>query len=285
MKKQHIILALSTLIILAMMASCSSEPPLIQSLSASDSTLKPAESAVLRCVVEDTAGITYQWQTNIGSIEEMGDSARWTAPDFAWVNTTANVTVIASGENGEAAADTATIELTVEVYFQTLDATDDTYANSAHPSNTYGDEDFLLVGYEGSDVAYFRTFIRFLTPTIPSGETFRRARLKLYREYSPTDDLEMLLYSISNDWQGGSLNWNNQPNISPSSFTAYTDTVVDVGTFYIDVTPAVRNWISGTDNYGIMIRATDESSSAGRRDFGSKEGDASKRPVLEVVSW
>ncbi len=283
MKKSSILSMLGAVIIIAALASCSSEPPLIQSLTASDSTLKPAETTVLHCVVEDSTEITYQWQADIGAIEEMGDSAVWTAPNFVWATSTATVSVIATNSETEA-ADTASIELEVKVTYLTLDAADDTYAYSFDPASSFGNAPFILVGFE-PDNEYFRTFIRFLTPTIPSGETFRRARLKLYREYAPTQSLEMSLFAITGDWQGGSLNWNNQPNTSSTSFTTYTDTLVDVGALYFDVTHAVQNWIAGTDNYGIMIRATDENSSAGRRDFVSKEGDAAKRPVLEIVSW
>jgi len=262
---------------------CSKPTPVsITDLNAGDTILVPEQSTILHCVVEDTAGVTYSWSATLGTIEGMGDSARWTAPDVLWSTTRDTVTVTAT--NADAMSDTAQIELTVEVTFLTLDATDDTYAYSADQSSSFANASFILVGFEPSD-GYFRTFIRFLTPTISSGETFRRARLKLYREYAPTDELEMLLYSISDDWQGGSLNWNNQPNTSSTSLGTYKDTLVDVGAIYIDVTHAVQNWIAGTDNYGIMIRAKDETSSAGRRDFGSKEGDASKRPALEVVSW
>lgn len=276
--------AISVFVIVAGLVVCSKPMPVnITDFYASDTLLVPEQSIILHCVVEDTAGITYSWSATLGTIEGMGDSALWTAPDFLWSTASDTVTVIAANE--DAVSDTAQIELTVGVTFLTLDATDDTYAYSAYPTNTYGDGEFLLVGYEESEYGYFRTFIRFMNPEIPSGETFRRARLKLYREYAPSDTLEMLMYSISNEWQGGNLNWNNQPNTSQSSFASYRDTIVDVGTFYVDISAAVRNWISGTDNYGIMIRAKDETSSAGRRDFGSKDGDVSKRPALEVVSW
>lgn len=278
------LLIISSFAIVVGLVVCSKPTPVnITELNAGDTVLVPGQNTILHCIVEDTTGVTYSWSASLGTIEGMGDSATWTAPDFLWSTTVDTVTVIATNKDSE--SDTAIIELTVEVSFNAYDATDDTYAYSAYPSNSYGDGEYLLVGYEESEDGYFRSFIRFLTPPIPSGESFRRARLKLYREYFPTDTLYMLFYSISSDWQGGSLNWNNQPNTSSSSFAAYTDTIAAVGTFYVDVTPAVQNWIAGINNYGIMIRAKDEIPSAGRRDYGSKDGDASKRPALEVVSW
>jgi hypothetical protein len=276
------LLIISSFAIVAGFVVCSKPTPVnITELSAGDTILVPEQSTILHCVVEDTAGVTYSWSAVEGTITGMGDSATWTAPDFLWSTKKDNVMVIAT--SADSLSDTAIIELTVEVNFQALDATDDTYTLSTDSTDDFSTAQYMLVGYDAGWQGYYHTFVKFQDLVVPAGETFKRARVKLWREYSEGDNCNIGIYKITDSWQGASV----KPGSEPSAIyiSSYLDTVTEVGYVYFDVTTIVQDWRTGQPNNGIMLRAKEETVTASRRDFGSREADASKRPALEVVSW
>lgn len=280
MKRRLIII--SACAIIAGFISCAKPSPVnITELTADETTLKPEQTTVLHCLVDDTTGVTYSWSASLGTIEGLGDSAVWTAPEFLW--TTAYDTVRIVATNAESLSDTASIELTVEVNFQSLDANDDTYTLSIDSASSFSTAQYILVGYDPGWQGFFHAFIKFQDPVIPSGETFKRARIKLWREYSEGDNCNIAVYQITQDWQGVNV----KPGSEPSSLynTSYLDTASQVGYLYFDITSIVQNWRTGQPNNGIMLRAKEETVTAGRRDFKSREAEASRRPALEVVSW
>ncbi len=276
------LLIISTFAIVAGLVVCTKPGPVnITSLSASDSTLKPVGITTLHCTVEDTTGVTYSWSASLGTITGMGDTASWKAPDFVWSTTTDTVTVIAT--NADSLSDTAIIELTVEVNFQSLDATDDTYTLSIDSTSDFSTAQYILVGYDAGWEGYYHAFVKFQDAIIPSGETFRRARVKLWREYSEGDNCEIGIYQITDSWQGVNVKPGSEPSAIYNS--SYLDNITEVGYLYFDITSIVQDWRTGQTNNGIMLRAKDETVTASRRDFKSREAEAAKRPALEVVSW
>ena len=289
MNIRRISMGLMMLALLLFLTFCEERLITIIELRATDSSLAPGEGTMLYCEVEtSTEGeITYVWEADIGSIESMGDSARWTAPDdMTWTNQTATITLTVEDEADNIHSETLNLEIAITR--QDIQAEEDTYTFSYSPDTSYEDGEFLNVGFDeswGIQEAFFHTWISFPTPTIPSGETLYGARLRLYREYGEGEEMEIEIYLPRDDWQADGLTWNTEPDAD--DFAMISDNTTDVGSFYITLTSLVEDWIEGSrDNHGLMLRVSDETDYTHRfRNYGSMEGVDSKRPALDVVSW
>ncbi|MBN2380991.1 DNRLRE domain-containing protein [candidate division WOR-3 bacterium] len=274
---------------LSVMVFCEEGELEIEGPTVEDATLAPGESTILHCDVAGASGeVTYAWEAseNQETIENMGDSARWTAPDFVWGTTTVTITVTA--EDAEGNTGEGSVDIEVQVNGREIAPSEDTYTFSYVPDTSYEGGEFLRVGYDDSwesQDAFFHAWFWFPTPGIPAGETLHGARLRLYREYGEGEEIEIEIYLPRDDWQAEGLTWNNEPDAD--DFAMISDNTTDVGYFYITLTSLVQDWIDGArDNYGIMLRVLDETDYTHRfRDYGAIEGTQSKRPALEVVSW
>lgn len=258
-------------------------------LTADAAAVSPGASTVLRCDVDNPQGLelVFDWSVDVGSIQELGDTAVWTAPeDFTWSDYIVTVSIAVSDPDGNIEEDN--IDLQVDVSSQAEYANEDTYTFSYSPDLSYASGEFLRVGFDsdwGTNDAFFHAFLMFPTPIIPSGEELRGARLRLWREYSEGDEMELEIYLPLENWSAEGLSWNTEPDAV--DFAMISDNNTDVGYFYITLTSLVEEWLDGSrNNYGLMLRVSDETDYTHRyRDYGAMEGAQSKWPALEVVSW
>lgn len=262
--------------------------PEITNVRADDPAIAPGATTVLHCEVDnpDSATLTYVWEADDGTIQNLGDSAVWTAPDdMTWTSYTVTVTVTVGDEAGNTDADN--LDLQVAVTSQTVYADEDTYTFEHDPDTNYADVIEMMVGHSDNYPGeFFRGFLRFATPAISDGESLQGARIHLTREWGMGEECQLAIELITEDWQGSSVTWNTAP--TSENWVTINDDVSDKGAFYFEVTSLVADWLDGSrDNYGFMLRLNDESGSdeAFRSYVTIEDADENERPVLEVVSW
>ena len=278
-----------SMIVLGSLVLCEPGGAQIVRIIPDKSELVPGDSTFLHSEIDnpEASELEYAWEADAGTIENMGDSARWTAPDFLWMDSTATITLTI--EDAEGNIDDEDVSLEVQVNRQELEATDDTYTFEHDPGNNYADEIEMMVGHsEDYPGEFFHGFARFPTPTIPEGEELQGARIHLTREWGMEEDCWLDLYLINENWQGSNVTWNNEPEVEPLAFLSINDNSSDKGAFYIRIDDLVEDWIyEGADNYGFMLRLNDESGAdqSFRSYVTIEDSDSEEHPVLEVVSW
>ena len=177
----------------------------------------------------------------------------------------------------------------------------DTYINQDTPDEPRGLYKFFFVGE--NEVAYIYT----PTPTIPQGGKLGTASLKLhyfYKDHVTTGYVDFTANRVADFyWNQESMTWNNvvynPSNVTKPNYSTYglVPTAEDVAVrvhatlgatssspkpVYVNVTNAVRQWISGTEiNKGIGLLYQQSSSNRSVM-FRSTEGHVNYRPVLEV---
>ncbi|MBE6146426.1 MAG: RHS repeat protein, partial [Firmicutes bacterium] len=151
----------------------------------------------------------------------------------------------------------------------------DTYISSSR--TTTGEEDKIKIGVEkinGNNVIH-RALLKFDLPKIPSSYTLVNATLNMigyYDEnYSEQNSNTMIaIHQITSDWLTTSPTWANMANGYKESIENYFHATRSSGTIsgntltvepklsQIDVTDLVQRWYNNEPNYGLMLKAVDE---------------------------
>ncbi len=143
----------------------------------------------------------------------------------------------------------------------------------------------MRCGYSGSMSANTRTFIQFPTlQSVISQKIITSATIKAWEWDNSPPYAIMTFYRVTGSWSPSSITYNNQPG--NSSFSCGTSTATGSASHTWDVKRVVAWWANGTySNYGIMLRATVESSSVYNRVdlYGSRTTATSYRPYLAVT--
>ena len=102
MGQKQVGMILVLLSVLLFVLFCELPGPEIERVTADDPSLAPGESTILHCDVYNPAGgeLIYVWQADTGKIENLGDRARWTAPESVTSNLIVTITVTVSDEQG-----------------------------------------------------------------------------------------------------------------------------------------------------------------------------------------
>jgi hypothetical protein len=150
----------------------------------------------------------------------------------------------------------------------TVDSEKDTFI--AEPVALPG-EDLLMV----SDVPVTRTWLQFDISAIPESSFINLAVLSLsVSEFKdPLDNMTIRAYPVS-DRQ--TLDYETSPYASSNLFTGK-----ELAEF--NITTLVQNWITGTENEGILLKPYLEYSSLSQALFYSSAADSSHRPALKIV--
>jgi hypothetical protein len=137
------------------------------------------------------------------------------------------------------------------------------------------------------------------TPSIPATATVRVATLRLYASVLPANCRTLDIFRVTSSWTEAGVTWNNQPfgtTINNPAQSARTDSF-DAGTpgscenkavGYVTgatVTSDVAAFVTGTANYGWMIRDDSEDSNQPRTTtFSAKNlGTLAQAPQLVVT--
>lgn len=171
----------------------------------------------------------------------------------------------------------------------------DAWVNESSPTQNNGDATTLDVTSRDSS-RNKRALIKFDTSSISATSTITKATLRLYMTSAPSNDRTYQLYRITSaDWvegdggtnnnPAGEVRWDNQPTSSlAATTTAHTGTSNGVWIEF-DVTSDVTAFLSGTANYGWLLKDSVESESSTVRTgtFRSREnGTQNQRPQLVV---
>ena len=152
------------------------------------------------------------------------------------------------------------------------------------PDTNYGVHYEIAAGRAVLDT--LRTYIQFNLDEIPDDVIITDADLGLYYYESVGGSLvvEVGAYRVLQSWNEGGITWNNQPNCANTPrFVRAVPAAVSNGFVYWSLDDLVIDWLDGTvQNYGVMLRAVDESVVQAWKGFYSSDAIASELPKLTV---
>ena len=125
---------------------------------------------------------------------------------------------------------------------------------------------------------------------LPTSAKVQRATLELYAYQANSTGNSLSAYQVLRVWKATTatykLPW-SQPGLAPGADFAATpigtSTVSGAGWLSVDVTTAVRGWLAGSANRGLMLRLDGGNPAAHYRVYLAEASDASLRPRLSVV--
>jgi len=179
----------------------------------------------------------------------------------------------------------------------------DTYLRSGGPNQNQGTDTFLRVQQSGSNRSLVRFDSTAITSAVGSGSV-ASARLELYIQANGnnwgSDGRTVDVHRLTANWSEPGATWNCGIDTNPANSSADcnpqwaggqfadepSDTVLHTnglaGWISFDVTADVRSFLSGTANYGWIVKKTDEGQS-GQADYTSREGTADHAPRLVLT--
>jgi RHS repeat-associated protein len=162
----------------------------------------------------------------------------------------------------------------------------DTFVSSAYPNTNY--DRFwesslgyysIKVGYydstTGWNYGYFKQDLSALKGAIVDNATFYAYTSHSYYTNTPT---EVDINEVGQDWNPGTLTWNNKPF---TSGTIATDSVYRGQWAEFNVTNTVKDWINGTKpNYGFIMHTNGNGQTYWKKFYASENN--TNQPVLDV---
>ena len=171
-----------------------------------------------------------------------------------------------------------------------FDNPDDTWASTANKTAVHPGDTTLFAGTDNLGTTRYRSFVRFNGNSEPwEGQTIISATLSLRNHYSLGTDCvgtAVQVTRITQPWEPGSLNWNNQPTPSytyaANNSNRYGGSTGCPSTDMVwDVTGMVQEMASWAPNYGFRIAGVNESLNQSYRRFRAA-GYGSTKPRLWV---
>ena len=156
----------------------------------------------------------------------------------------------------------------------------DTYVSSDNPTTTYYLNNYFHAGFL-SGYGTLRSYIRFkYLPSLPPGAKINNAYLKMFMYLSSTYGTTVDIHNVEQFWQAASVTWYNQPIVNNTPFiSTYSSTPNTEWPF--NITSLLENWYKGeTPNYGVMIKASNESSA--KLSFFSGEAAGNPKPKITI---
>ena len=182
---------------------------------------------------------------------------------------------------------TVSVAATVPVSTCTLGSTADTYADQSllQSGTNFGTATTVRVR-SAQTLALVpenrRAFVRFDVAScgIPAGARVKTASLDLYLGTAPAASRTYDVHRIESSWVETGLTWSAQPSWTATPTGSFTAGAV--GTRSTDVASDVSSFVSGTTNYGWVIKdATENSATSYEGSFNAREA-ASQRPSLAI---
>jgi lysophospholipase L1-like esterase len=229
-------------------------------------------------------GVTWNtqptWNSAVLATSGTASSGTWvsiTLPANA-INTAGNTSLglryTASGSNAQFASQEDTAhdpQLTID-YAPQLDASSDTYIDSAHTNSNYGSTNPLWATSSGT-----RTFLRFNTNgSIPSGSTLTSAFLRIYVTNNSVTTGGFEVHPEDGSWAESSTTWSNQPTWN-STVLATSNTPTSGSWVTVSLPTSA---ISTNSNTSFALRYTVSGANA---QLASRE-DSARKPQL-ILAW
>ncbi len=166
----------------------------------------------------------------------------------------------------------------------------DSFIESRGPTTNYDASRTLRVSDDGSVTA----LLRFDVSVVPSKAEVVEAKLELYVDVS-AQNLSLSAFEVARSWASKEADWRKARNGNPWGAPGCNDTATDrtsapvaaaaltagKGWRSIDVTAAVRRWVSGQANNGLVLRGQG-GTSATYVFLSSEHTSASGRPKLTI---
>ncbi|WP_411681918.1 DNRLRE domain-containing protein [Clostridium thailandense] len=136
----------------------------------------------------------------------------------------------------------------------------DSYVSSAASTTNYGSEVILKVG-RGASSGVTRSYIKFKLPTdkLTTGDMVIAGYLDLWMAAQNNDVRQINVHKVLSDWDEGSITWNNVPAVDNDKIQDYNLVKGNWGTQMTwDITRVVKYWLASGENYGIMLKNSDE---------------------------
>ncbi len=264
------------ILLFAIFSGCNGTTPVINSFFASPSAIVAGDSTTLSWTVTDADSVTIDY--GIGTVALTG---------ITTVNPTTDTTYTLIATSS-AAPVIATVTVTV-VPIETLilqpgSEGKDAYVMDIFSEDNFGDIIFLSVGV--FTVPFARSYLQFDLSPIPPEAVILDANLGLYYDSSyELTSLPIDLYEVTESWEENTLTWDNQPASSNEVEDIQIIPANQTNDFvYWYIADLVKGWHEGSiNNYGIVLRDTDESSDDGGVEFFSSDcPTASQRPKLII---
>jgi len=160
----------------------------------------------------------------------------------------------------------------------------DAYVLSSYPNRNFGSEEELMVAYRNSTTG--RIYIQFDLSAIPEGARVTDANLKLYQfGYGGlVGSFTVGLYQVTNKWREDIITYDNQPDSSTEPETTCNIQAHFSLETWNHIDALVQGWLDGIENYGMLLKATNEMSIDNSAGFRSSDYtyDTTKHPKLEI---
>ncbi|WP_076443261.1 DNRLRE domain-containing protein [Microbispora rosea] len=178
-----------------------------------------------------------------------------------------------------------------------LDNQGDTYVGDWDPYSSWWDEDYLVVGSwtPGSgDIEISRGYLQFDTSAL-AGKSVTQAQLSLFNDAAPqcgSFGSGIQARRVNSTWDAYNITWNSQPSTTSEDAVTRRDAYsVDWcpdgngGTITYDITAMAQDWAAGKPQYGVQLRAVDESGVGDWREYDSMEAtfDGAQPPTLTAT--
>jgi hypothetical protein len=241
------------MIVLLLVAGCSGTTPttpIINSFSASPTTITAGESATLSWVVTDATTVTID--QGIGSVALTGSTS--VSP-----TTTTTYTLTATNSAGSSTA-TVTIIVNKTLTLQPGSAEGkDSMVVTQIPDTNYENNQYFSLGNLSVSIIV-RAHLQFDISILPTDAVIVNADLKLYQYQTiGTEGFVIGLHQVTESWEENMITWNNQPDYLPSPESTITVTVGALTWLSWDITDLLQGWLDGSiTNYGVVLKDTDE---------------------------
>ena len=161
-----------------------------------------------------------------------------------------------------------------------IQAIEDTYADSGNPDTNYGGANGIVSGKNGSSI--YRAFVKFDLSSIPASQVVVGAKLRLENSYISIPAPELDVYRASDKWDESTVTWNDQPGTIVGGLIAVNRSLVSGDETIWDVTTDVDTDYVSDGFYSVRIVISDEDLER-RASFWSRDlGWAPMAPTLEV---
>ncbi|MGD9115837.1 MAG: DNRLRE domain-containing protein, partial [Dehalococcoidia bacterium] len=160
----------------------------------------------------------------------------------------------------------------------------DSYVYDTSPEDNFGDYTWVTAG---TDPTYtVRAYLQFNLDLLPENAVVFGATLGTVYWYSSGSTAAHLgAYNVEEAWGEDSITWENQPESAtePTYYITVPSGVTD-GFVYWHITELVQGWWDGSlANYGVVLKATDESvAEAWKRFYSSDWTTEHQRPKLSI---
>ncbi len=250
--------------------------------------------------VYDTEGYTAEYTENggIGFFDTEGepafelgslfavDSAEAYTEELSYhIGETANgrteITVSLSAEFAQAPEREYPIMIDPSVMISGSDKTQDSFVSSKNPTSNYYLDEHIRMGWN-SGYNIRRTYIRFDLPSSIPSQSITQAYMSL-KKYGAGSTPSLKAYRVTESWTSSTITWNNKP-VSTSISASDTAEAMTNNWYRFYVTDIVRQWYAGTyQNYGFMVRDSDESGTSSWSTFYSSDAASPNKPELRIT--